>query len=157
MLDDSAHLFAGQERAAFDTLRAGVAALDAGDGLPEAFTHADFVLANVVASEDRLVLVDWAGAGRGPRAWTLAFFLYAEGARDLRRVNVVLAGYRRHVTLTEEELDRLPALIRARPLVLSAWSVCTGRIPPSQAVAGAAETAALADAVAARTRAALAG
>ncbi len=157
MLDDCAHLFAGQQRAAFDALRADVAALDAGDGLPEAFTHPDFVLANVVASEDRMTLVDWAGAGRGPRAWTLAFLLYAEGARDLRRVNVVLAGYRRHVTLTEQELVRLAALIRARPLVLSAWSVCTGRLTPSQAVAGASELTALASSIAGRTRAALAG
>jgi hypothetical protein len=41
--------------------------------------------------------------------WSLAFLLCAEGAKDLRRVDVVLAGYRRHVTL-EEELDRLAAM-----------------------------------------------
>jgi hypothetical protein len=30
-----------------------------------------------------MVLVDWAGAGRGPRAWSLAFLLYPEGAAGL--------------------------------------------------------------------------
>ena len=69
---------------------------------------------------------------------------------------MVLAGYRRHVTLTGEELDRLAAVARVRPLVLSAWSVCTGRTAPAEAVAHAAEAKALAAAVAARARAALA-
>jgi aminoglycoside phosphotransferase (APT) family kinase protein len=33
-----------------------------------ALIHPDFVLANVVVSPDRgMALVDWAGAGRGPR------------------------------------------------------------------------------------------
>jgi Ser/Thr protein kinase RdoA (MazF antagonist) len=69
---------------------------------------------------------------------------------------MVLAGYRRHVTLTGEELDRLAAIARARPLVLSAWSVCNGRTTPTEAVAHAAEAKTLAEAVAARARAALA-
>jgi predicted enzyme related to lactoylglutathione lyase len=73
------------------------------------------VLANVVATDDGMVLVDWAGAGRGPRAWSLAFLLYAEGASELRRVDVVLGGYRRHVTLSPAELGRLAGLILVRP------------------------------------------
>ncbi len=113
------------------------------------------MLANVVATPGGMVLVDWAGAGRGPRAWSLAFLLYAEGAKDLRRVDVVLAGYRRHVTLEEEELGRLAAIAQARPLVLSVWSVCTGRATPTEALAHAAEAKTLAEAIAARARAAL--
>ena len=66
--------------AAVAALRAEVDALDAAEGLPEALTHPDFVLANVVATGPGLVLVDWAGTGRGPRVWSLAFLLYAEGA-----------------------------------------------------------------------------
>jgi Ser/Thr protein kinase RdoA (MazF antagonist) len=113
------------------------------------------VLANVVATPGGMVLVDWAGAGRGPRAWSLAFLLYAEGAKDLRRVDVVLAGYRRHVNLEDEELARLAAIAQARPLVLSVWSVCTGRSTPTEALAHAAEAKTLAEAIAARARAAL--
>jgi Ser/Thr protein kinase RdoA (MazF antagonist) len=72
------------------------------------------VLANVVASAERgIVLVDWAGTGRGPRAWPLAFLLYAEGARGLPRIDLVAAGYRQHVSLEPEELSRLPAMMRA--------------------------------------------
>jgi Ser/Thr protein kinase RdoA (MazF antagonist) len=111
---------------------------------------------NVVATGDALVVVDWAGAGRGPRVWSLAFLLYAEGAKDLRRIDLVLAGYRRHVTLTDEELGRLADIARARPLALDVWSVGTGRITPTQALAHAAEVRTLTEAVAARARAALA-
>ncbi|MGD0704297.1 MAG: hypothetical protein ABSA02_30975 [Trebonia sp.] len=156
MLTDYAHLVPDGERAAYEALRAEVQALDAADGLPEAFTHPDFVLANVVATPDAMVLVDWAGAGRGPRVWSLAFLLYAEGAKDLRRVDVVLAGYRRRVTLTGEELARLANIARARPLALSVWSVCAGRITPTAALAHATEVKTLAEAVADRARAALA-
>jgi Ser/Thr protein kinase RdoA (MazF antagonist) len=154
MLADAAHLIPDGEREAYEALRAEINALDTADGLPEALTHPDFVLANVVATPGGMILVDWAGAGRGPRIWSLAFLLYAEGAKDLRRVDLVLAGYRRHVTLEAGELGRLAAIARARPLVLSAWSVCTGRTTPAEALAQAAEAKTLAEAIAARARAA---
>jgi Ser/Thr protein kinase RdoA (MazF antagonist) len=155
LLASIAHLVPDAERDAYQALQAQVGALDTGDGLPEALTHPDFVLANVVATPGGMVLVDWAGAGRGPRAWSLAFLLYAEGAKDLRRVDVVLAGYRRHVTLEEEELGRLAAIAQARPLVLSVWSVCTGRATPTEALAHADEAKTLAESIATRARAAL--
>ena len=85
MLAGAAPLIPDAERAAFDALRAEVAALDAAEGLPEGLIHPDFVLANVVATPDGMVLVDWAGAGRGPRLWPLAFLLYAEAAKEPRR------------------------------------------------------------------------
>jgi Ser/Thr protein kinase RdoA (MazF antagonist) len=154
MLADAAPIVPDDQRAAYQALRAEVDGIDTGDGLPEALTHPDFVLANVVATRAGMVLVDWAGAGRGPRAWSLAFLLYAECAKDLRRGALVMAGYREHVTLTAEELDRLAGLIRARWLVLVAWQVCSGRVTPAKALADAAETKALADVIASRIRAA---
>ena len=106
------------------TLPDALDAADDCDGLPEAFTHPDFVLANVVASEERgMVLVDWAGAGRGPRLWSLAFLLWAEGNKDLRRVDLAMSGYARHVELSAAELKRVEATIVARPLVFEAWSL----------------------------------
>jgi Ser/Thr protein kinase RdoA (MazF antagonist) len=156
MLAEIAPVIPDTERAAFDTLRAEVAALDAADGLPEALTHPDFVLANVVATPGGLVLVDWAGAGRGPRLWSLAFFLYAEAMKAPRRADAVLLGYREHVTLEAEELGRLEAVARARPLILNAWSVCTGQMTPTQAVTAAAKTKELTDQLATRVRAAAA-
>jgi Ser/Thr protein kinase RdoA (MazF antagonist) len=140
------------ERAAFDALRAEVDALDPADGLPEALIHPDFVLVNVVATPDSMILVDWAGAGLGPRLWSLAFLLYAEAVKDPRRAGAVLLGYREHVTLAEEELGRLAEVARARPLVLSAWSVCTGRTTPTAAMTAAAETRTLTQVMAAKIR-----
>jgi Ser/Thr protein kinase RdoA (MazF antagonist) len=154
MLADAGHLFPDTERAAYEELCAEVAALDAAEGLPQAFTHPDFALANVVATRDEMVLVDWAGAGHGPRLWSLGWLLYTEAVRDLRRVHAVLPGYLRHVTLTPQELDRLAAVARGRPLVLTAWAVCHGHLTPSEALTRAAETRTLTETRAARSRAA---
>ena len=113
------------------------------------------MLANVVATPGGMVLVDWAGAGRGPRLWSLAFVLYAEAAKEPRRAGAVLLGYREHVTLETEELDRLGAVARARPLILSAWSVCMGRTTPTEAMTAAAQTKTLTETIATRVRAAI--
>jgi Ser/Thr protein kinase RdoA (MazF antagonist) len=155
-LADARELVADGEEDAYRRLCDEVDRLDGGDGLPEAFTHPDFVMANVVASPDGIVVVDWAGAGRAPRLWSLAFLLYAEGTKDLRRVDRVVAGYRQHVRLEPEELDRLAAVMRARPLVFTVWAVCTGRSTAADAVAGLAELHSLTAAIADRARAAFA-
>jgi Ser/Thr protein kinase RdoA (MazF antagonist) len=155
MLAEAAPVIPDAERAAFDELRAQVAALDDAAGLPEGLIHPDFVLANVVATPGGMVLVDWAGTGHGPRLWPLAFLLYAEASKEPRRAGAVLLGYREHVTLEPEELDRLAAVAQARPLVLRAWSVCMGHITPTQALTAASETKALAEVIATRIRAAV--
>jgi Ser/Thr protein kinase RdoA (MazF antagonist) len=157
MLAEAAPVIPDAERAAFGALRTEVAALDAAEGLPEALLHPDFVLANVVATPGGMILVDWAGAGRGPRLWPLAFLLYAEAVKDPRRAGAVLLGYREHVRLEAEELDRLGAVAQARPLILGASSVCMGRIPPTQAMAAASEARALTEMIATRVRAAATG
>ena len=117
-----------------DGVRDRLLALDDGAGLPEAFVHPDFVMANVVASPEGMVIVDWSGAGWAPRVWPLAFFLYSEGMKDPRRIARIAAGYREHITLTSAELDRLPAIMLARPAVLTAWLLREGRLTPSQAM-----------------------
>ncbi|MFZ0216884.1 MAG: MarR family transcriptional regulator, partial [Candidatus Dormiibacterota bacterium] len=97
-LADAAGTAPAGQRARYATLREEVLGFDGGDGLPQALAHPDFVMANVLASPDRgLVLVDWVGAGRAARIWALAFLLYSQGARDPRRVDAVVAGYRRRV------------------------------------------------------------
>jgi Ser/Thr protein kinase RdoA (MazF antagonist) len=157
MLAEAAPAIPDDERRAFDALQAEITALDAAEGLPEGLIHPDFVLANVVATPTGMVLVDWSGTGRGPRLWSLAFLLYAEAAKDPRRAGAVLLGYRDYVTLEAEELDRLAAVARARPLILRAWAVCTGRLTPTQAMTAAAETKALTEMIATRVRAAADG
>ena len=81
--------------------------------LPHAFVHPDFVLANAIpTAEERLVIVDWAGAGRGPRVWAIGFLLWAAGSMHPRLLDLVSSRYRRHVTLEEAELARLDGAIR---------------------------------------------
>ena len=93
LLADSEDTVAAAERPLHAALRRELADADGGEGLPHALVHPDFVLANVIASPDRgMVLVDWTGTGRGPRAWSLAFLLFAEGAKNPRRAGLVLAG-----------------------------------------------------------------
>ena len=144
------------DREHYETLRRELADADGGAGLPQALIHPDFVLANVIASAERgPVLVDWTGAGQGPRAWSLAFLLLAEGARNPPRADLVVAGYRRHLSLEPEERRRLPAMMPVRPAVLAAWSFCLGRSSLAEAARTAAEARATAEVVGPRVVAAL--
>jgi Ser/Thr protein kinase RdoA (MazF antagonist) len=141
----------GPDRDALAELTSILDGLDGGDGLPEGPVHPDPVLANVVATADgRMVLVDWTGAGTGPRAWPLAWLLFTEGMRDLRRIDRVVDGYRRHVSPEPEELARLAAMAPARAVVLRVWEWSVGRATAKAAVASARRSVDLAGAVAAR-------
>ena len=137
----------------YGELADALAFADSCTGLPEAFTHPDFVLANVVATaEPSMVLVDWSGAGLGPRLFSLAFLLWAEGSKDMRRVELAISGYARRVTLTDEEIVRLEAAIVARPLVLDIWRLRHRGLGAADAARAAAEQRRLAGAIAARVR-----
>jgi Ser/Thr protein kinase RdoA (MazF antagonist) len=104
-----------------------VEALDDCHDLTHAFVHPDFVSVNAIPTADeRLVIVDWTGAGRGPRLWSLGFLLWACGNRP-RLVDAAVSRYRRHVTLEPDELARLAGAIRARAVTLECWSFCAGR------------------------------
>jgi methyltransferase (TIGR00027 family) len=112
-------------------LAALLAELDRADGctdLPQALIHPDFVPANAILTPDGdLVVVDWTGAGRGPRLYPLAFLLWAAGCSGPSRLDAVVAGYREHVTPGEDEISRLAGAIWARPLILACWMVLAGR------------------------------
>jgi Ser/Thr protein kinase RdoA (MazF antagonist) len=137
---------AGQQ--AHAVLARELADADAGDGLPTALIHPDFVLANVIVSPERgMVFVDWTGAGQGPRAWSLAFLLYAEASKNPARAKLIVSGYRRHVRLEADEIERLPAMMAVRPVVLAAWSLCLGRWSAEQATRAAAEARQVAETV----------
>jgi Ser/Thr protein kinase RdoA (MazF antagonist) len=144
-----------RELSHFGALDDALEAVDDCSGLPEALIHPDFVLANVVATPGpAMVLVDWAGAGLGPRLWPLAFLLWAEGAKDLRRVDLAVAGYRRHIQLDHEELSRIGAVIGTRALVFEIWRLHHASRAVADAAAAVAESARLAAAIADRARAA---
>jgi Ser/Thr protein kinase RdoA (MazF antagonist) len=138
LLEDAKRPAARSAAGRYDSLVEAVGSLDDGAGLPQALVHPDFVMANVVApAAGGLVIVDWAGAGRASRAWSLAFLLWSVGfGGDLARVERATAGYRRHVTPEPDELERLEALIRTRPIVFDVWAFCTGRLTLARAAAG---------------------
>ena len=116
-----------------------LAELDRADGcadLPQALIHPDFVPANAILTpDDGLVLVDWTGAGRGPRLYPLAFLLWAAGCAGPSRLDAVVAGYREHVMPGDDEIGRLAGAIWARPLVLACWMVLAGRKGLAETVA----------------------
>ena len=91
---------------------------DDAKGLPEAFLHPDPVRSNVVVTPGGPVLLDWAGAGTGPRLASLAGLLHSAGPRHAA---AALVGYREHIELTAEELGRLEGVLWIRILWLSAW------------------------------------
>jgi len=128
LLDEHVPRVGVRELALFDRLRDEVARTDDCDDLPHAFVHPDFVPANAISTAvGKLAIVDWTGAGRGPRLWSIGFLLWAAGARDLQLVEVVVSRYRRSIELEPAELDRLEGAILGRPVTLEAWSVCAGR------------------------------
>jgi len=102
----------------YETLQVLLAKGDTGHGLPERFVHPDPARTNVLATADGLVLVDWAGAGTGPRLASLAVLLHGAGPEH---VADVLAGYRAHVGLTADEVDRVEGVLWIRPLWLACW------------------------------------
>jgi hypothetical protein len=121
--------------------------------LPHAFVHPDFVLANAIPTADeRLVIVDWAGAGRGPRLWAIGFLLWAAGSMHPRLLDLVSSRYRRHITLEESELARLDGAIRGRPTTIECWSVCAGRQSVADALVRVQEVGARAERLAAQAR-----
>jgi len=132
-----------KQLAAIGTLLDELERLDGGDDLPHALVHPDFVPVNAIDDEDAdreqagrgVVVIDWTGAGHGPRIWSLGFLLWAGGARNPRLVDAVVARYRRRITPETEELDRLAAVIRGRPLLLDCWRIAHRGHPPSEVVA----------------------
>jgi len=153
LLDEAKHRADPSGADLYLTLAEKVSSLDDGDGLPESLVHPDFVLANVVAAPDpAMVLVDWAGSGRGPRLSALAFLLWAEGGKDLRRVDLALSGYSKYVTPERTEIARLEAAITARPLVLDIWRLRHRGFGAADAAASAANHRRLAGEITARVR-----
>lgn len=108
----------GRER--FEWLREHVERADDAEGLPEALTHSNYHTWAAVGPPGNLVIVGWAGSGRGPRLPALAWLLRTSAEVGPDYVDAVMRGYREHVQLTDEELERLPGVLNMRPL----WLAC---------------------------------
>lgn len=67
---------------------------------------------NTIRVTDGFAFVDWTGAGVGPRVVSLDWML-GPGDSGAQAVS----GYSEHVTLTDDEWERLPGVIEGRHLV----------------------------------------
>lgn len=120
LLQDPESRLGRDEQPLMQELRTHVERVDDLEDLPRALIHPDPCGANLIALDgDDGVLVDWAGAGEGPRL--LAFANLIGSASSLSAVDAAVAGYRALGTLEEEELDRLEGALVAFPLILDCW------------------------------------
>ncbi|HEX5404603.1 MAG TPA: phosphotransferase [Pseudonocardiaceae bacterium] len=129
---------AAGDRERFERLRDQVRSADDGHGLPEALVHGNLLHApdHAVVGEHGPVAINWKASGRGPRLADLAYLIWGTGAWSPRRPNpewidAVVDAYRRHVEPTDEELDRLEAVMYVRTLYLACFgyrrALTTGR------------------------------
>ena len=157
LLDDAVGQVPARRLGTFDRLREAVEQADDCSDLPHALVHPDFVPANAIPTPDeQLTIVDWTGAGRGPRLWSLGFLLCAAGARHPRLIDLVVSRYRRRITLEPEELARLEGAISGRPLMLDCWAFCHGRLSLTSVVERIDANRQLANRIAAQARQAFA-
>jgi hypothetical protein len=103
--------------------------------LPAALVHPDLVLPNIIAQQgsgehDSWTVVDWAGAGVGPRLLSLGFLLCNAAMHGkIGLANAVMKGYHTSgARLEPSELDqRLPLAIYERYLLIQCWEVAMAR------------------------------
>ncbi|HET9060641.1 MAG TPA: phosphotransferase, partial [Acidimicrobiales bacterium] len=119
---------AASERERFDRLRDRVRTADDGQGLPEGLLHGNLVHApdHVVLTERGPVAINWKASGRGPRLADFAYLIWATGSwnprrPDHERIKAAVNAYRLHVQLTDEELERLEAVMYIRTLYLACF------------------------------------
>lgn len=111
---------APEGREKFEWLRDQVEHADDAEGLPEALTHGNYHVWSAVGAPGELVIVGWAGSGRGPRLPALAWLLRTAAEVGVDFVDAVMRGYRERVQLTDDELARLPGILNMRAL----WLAC---------------------------------
>ena len=117
---------AAAHRKQFEQLRDQVRSADDGHGLPESLLHGNLLHApdHAVVSEQGPVAINWKASGRGPRLADFAYLIWGTGHWSPSRltneecIDAVVNAYRRHVELTDDELDRLEAVMYIRPLYL---------------------------------------
>jgi Ser/Thr protein kinase RdoA (MazF antagonist) len=128
------------ERERFERLRDQVRSADDGQGLPEALLHGNLLHApdHVIVGEHGPVAINWKAAGLGPRLADFAWLMWGTWCKA-DWINLAVGAYRKHVELTDDELERLEAVMYIRPLYLGCFSyrrdLVNGR-PPSQEVWG---------------------
>jgi Ser/Thr protein kinase RdoA (MazF antagonist) len=111
------------DRERFENLRNQVRSADAGEGLPEALVHGCLLHSpdHALLTDRGVVGINWTAAGRGPRLADFAWLMWGTWL-NREAITAAVDGYRRHVELTDEELDRFEGVMYIRPLRLSCFS-----------------------------------
>ena len=119
---------AAADRERFERLRGKVRTADDGHGLPEGLLHGNLLHApdHAVLSGQGPVAINWKASGLGPRLADLAYLIWGTGSwnprrPDQERIDAVVNAYRRHVQPTDDELDRLEAVMYIRTLYLTCF------------------------------------
>jgi methyltransferase (TIGR00027 family) len=135
LLEAAAARLPRSQRALYDTMLETASRTETCQELPEALIHPDFGPANaIVSAAGETTLIDWTGAGQGPRIWPLGFLLCAASASGPEAVHAAASAYRPHVRLEPTEIARLSGAIAARLVILSCWEFAAGRQRLPQAV-----------------------
>jgi Ser/Thr protein kinase RdoA (MazF antagonist) len=113
---------APETRERFDQLRNQVRSADDGQGLPEALVHGNLLHApdHVIVTDQGPVAIQWKGSGRGPRLADFAYLMWGTWLNP-EWVDAAVTAYRQHIEPTDEELNRLEAVMHIRPLYLAAF------------------------------------
>ncbi len=111
------------ERERFEQLRERVRTADDAQGLPEALVHGNLLHApdHALLTDAGPVGINWKGSGRGPRLSDLAWLMWGTH-RNGAAVDAIVNAYRKHIELTDEELDRFEGVMYIRPLYLTCFS-----------------------------------
>jgi Ser/Thr protein kinase RdoA (MazF antagonist) len=119
---------ADADRPRFERLRDTVRAADDGHGLPEGLLHGNLLHApdHAVLSETGPIAINWKASGRGPRLADFAYLIWGTGSWNPRqpdqdRIDAAVGAYRRHVEPTDDELERLAAVMYIRTLYLACF------------------------------------
>ena len=121
---------AAADRRRFEQLRDQVRSADDGQGLPEGLLHGNLLHApdHAIVSAQGPMAINWKASGRGPRLADFAYLIWGTGNWSPSRhtneewIDAAVNAYRRHVEPTDDELDRLEAMMYIRPLYLVGFS-----------------------------------
>jgi Ser/Thr protein kinase RdoA (MazF antagonist) len=154
LLSNAQSLVPGGRLPLYEKLRNKLGEVKDLSDLPQRFTHPGLVPSNIIVAsvDDTIVIVDWMGAGIGPRVASLGYLLWAAGHRSMAAVDAVVAGYSKYVSLEKVEVERLESAILFRPLVLRCWEFCMSRRSLEEVVEGMEHMQELGDAIAGAAR-----
>lgn len=134
-LDAVATKVATAHRERFEQLRYQVRSADDGNGLPEALLHGNLLHSpdHALMTDQGPVAINWKAAGRGPRLADFAYLMWGAPWVGGDGIEAAANAYRQHVELTDNELDRLEAVMYIRPLYLACFdyrrSLASGHQP----------------------------